>query len=58
MLLEPLAEDEELLLLLLDEEPSWAPPVAVDSLALRSAAAPVNSTALTPVLFLQVEGSS
>lgn len=42
----------------LEEELLCASPEAVDSLALRSAAAPVKATAVTPVLFEQEDGSS
>ena len=51
-MLEPLEVVED------EEELSWASPVEVDSLALRCAAAPVKAMAVTPVLFLQDDGSS
>lgn len=41
-----------------DPAPLWPWPSAVDSLALRAAAAPENGVALTPVLFLQLVGLS
>lgn len=40
-----------------EEEPLWAPPVAVDSLALRLAASPENTVATTLVLLLHCEGT-
>lgn len=49
----PLAEEEEL-----DPELLWAWPSAVDSLALRAAAAPEKGVAVTPVLFLQTVGDT
>jgi len=39
-----------------EDPPLCAPPLAVDSLALRCAASPVNGAAATLVLFLQDEG--
>lgn len=51
----PLAEEEEEEL---DPELLWAWPSAVDSLALRAAAAPEKGVAVTPVLFLQTVGDT